>query len=257
MQCMSAHGAAFPYHDLSYCVDLLISISTQFCVHRLRESHVAGRQITYPFVTRRRSVDGDASISKCCNTHSLSSMGSKLSRSIASYRSRNDRRVLLIGLEGAGKSAILSHIRKLTGKSMSLGEITQTFDVQDLRVGKFNFSVWDVGGKEALRPYWRHHYVGTQGVVFVVDATDRVSLPTAIAELRSAATDLQLQDAAFLICANKCDQRGALTALELSQAMDLSSVMLGHPWHVQATSALKGEGLEQGWKFLAENMKEL
>lgn len=50
----------------------------------------------------------------------------------------------------------------------------------------------DVGGEEKLRPYWRHYYTGTQGVVFVVDASDRERLPLAALELRSLANDEQL-----------------------------------------------------------------
>lgn len=183
-------------------------------------------------------------------------MGSKLSRSIAGYKSRNDRRVLLLGLSGAGKSAIVGYIRKITKTVNTLGDVAQ-FDVQTFQVGKYSFSVWDVGGKEALRPYWRHHYVGTQGVVFVVDGADPGSLPTAIAELRGAAGDSQLVDAAFLILAHKCDAPGALSAVALSTAMDLAGALAGHPWHVQATSATTGEGLQQGWDFLGANMKEL
>jgi len=50
----------------------------------------------------------------------------------------------------------------------------------------------DVGGEEKLRPYWRHYYTGTQGVLFVLDASDRERLPLATLELKSLAQDEQL-----------------------------------------------------------------
>lgn len=49
-----------------------------------------------------------------------------------------------------------------------------------------------MGGEERLRPYWRHYYTGTQGVLFVVDAADRARLPLAALELKSMAADEQL-----------------------------------------------------------------
>jgi GTPase SAR1 family protein len=185
-------------------------------------------------------------------------MGSNLSRAVAGYRTRNDRRVLLLGLSGAGKSAIIAHIREqLPGATApALRDVSQ-FDVQPMVVGKCTFRVWDIGGKEALRPFWRHHYLGTQGVVFVVDATDRASLPTAAAELKAAAGDVLLTDSAFLVLAHKSDLSGAMTAAELGRTLNLPAVLLGHPWHVQASSVVSGDGLASGWAFLLQNTKAL
>jgi hypothetical protein len=58
--------------------------------------------------------------------------------------------------------------------------------------GPLRMHLQDVGGEEKLRPYWRHYYTGTQGVVFVVDASDRERLSLAALELRSLANDEQL-----------------------------------------------------------------
>ena len=34
-------------------------------------------------------------------------------------------------------------------------------------------AVWDVGGQDKLRPLWRHYYENTQGLIFVIDSSDR------------------------------------------------------------------------------------
>ena len=36
-----------------------------------------------------------------------------------------------------------------------------------------SFTVWDVGGQDKIRPLWRHYYQNTQGLIFVVDSSDR------------------------------------------------------------------------------------
>ena len=34
----------------------------------------------------------------------------------------------------------------------------------------------DVGGQDNIRPLWRHYYVGTQGLIYVVDRSGRLSI---------------------------------------------------------------------------------
>jgi GTPase SAR1 family protein len=50
----------------------------------------------------------------------------------------------------------------------------------------------DVGGRDHLRLLWRHSFTGTQGVIFVVDCSDRARIATAAAELQAVAIDDQL-----------------------------------------------------------------
>ena len=37
----------------------------------------------------------------------------------------------------------------------------------------YQLNVWDVGGQRTLRPYWRNYFEQTDGLVWVVDSTDR------------------------------------------------------------------------------------
>jgi signal recognition particle receptor subunit beta len=108
-----------------------------------------------------------------------------------------------------------------------------------------------------MRPYWRHYFSGTQGIVFVVDASDRARLDAAAAELRTLAADIQLSDAAVLVLANKADAPGAMACDELSRVLDLPATLAGHPWLAQATVARTGAGVDAGLAFLAANMKAL
>ena len=38
---------------------------------------------------------------------------------------------------------------------------------------KISFGVWDVGGQDKIRPLWKHYYENTQGLIFVIDSSDR------------------------------------------------------------------------------------
>ena len=71
----------------------------------------------------------------------------------------------------------------------------------------------------------------------------------------------------FLFFANKCDLAGSLSAIKCAQMLDLdkgdwmrggSSViprkgllpMGGRPWHMCASSAVTGDGLDEGFNWL-------
>ena len=36
--------------------------------------------------------------------------------------------------------------------------------------------MWDIGGQQAIRPYWKNYYENTDGLVYVVDSSDEVRL---------------------------------------------------------------------------------
>ena len=40
------------------------------------------------------------------------------------------------------------------------------------------FTVWDVGGQQVLRPLWRHYFQGCDGLVYIVDSSDRTGMDT-------------------------------------------------------------------------------
>ena len=62
-----------------------------------------------------------------------------------------------------------------------------------------------------------------------------------------------LTRAAILIYANKQDLKDAMDADELTQSLGLQSVRT-HPYHVQASCSLTGEGLYDGLNWLVAHL---
>jgi len=67
-------------------------------------------------------------------------------------------RLLMVGLDAAGKTTILYKLK--------LGEVVITiptigFNVETVECKNISLTVWDVGGKDKIRPLWRHYYQGT------------------------------------------------------------------------------------------------
>merc|ERR1712050_798636 len=83
---------------------------------------------------------------------------------------KQDMRILMVGLDAAGKTTILYKLK--------LGEVVTTiptigFNVETVEYRNICYTVWDVGGQDRIRKLWRHYYQGTQGIIFVVDSNDR------------------------------------------------------------------------------------
>ena len=125
---------------------------------------------------------------------------------------KEERRILMVGLDAAGKTTILYKLK--------LGEIVTTiptigFNVETVEYKNISFTVWDVGGQDKIRPLWRHYYQNTQGLIFVVDSNDRDRIDDAKEELHRMLNEDELRDAVVLVFANKQDLPQAMPAAEV------------------------------------------
>ena len=177
-------------------------------------------------------------------------MGGFLSTFSKLLWSKREIRILILGLDNAGKTTLLYRLK--------IGEVVSTtptigFNVESVTYKTLNFSVWDLGGQTAVRPYWRCYYANTAAVVFVIDSTDVERLETAAEELRAMLDEEELRDAALLVFANKQDQPGAKGAGEISEALRLGELK-DRNWSIMACSAIDGRGVTEGMDWLVVSM---
>jgi GTPase SAR1 family protein len=111
-----------------------------------------------------------------------------------------------------------------------------------------------VGGQDKIRSLWGHYYKGVTAVIFVIDSADAARMDECKTELEALLEEEALQDASFLIFANKQDIKNAFTPLELIQLFGLSkvenSLIQGRRWYVQGAIAASGEGIYEGLELL-------
>ncbi|XP_065656236.1 uncharacterized protein LOC124814351 isoform X3 [Hydra vulgaris] len=177
---------------------------------------------------------------------------SKLASALNDFGNRRAR-ILLLGLDAAGKTTILYKL-KLNENVSTIPTIG--FNVEEVTpVKNVTFTMWDVGGQEKIRPLWRHYYQGAEGLVFVVDASDVLRIQEAREELFSVLKDEGIEKGIpAVILANKQDLPNALKSWELVDKMRLKELS-GNPWHVQEMCALTGDGLYEGIQKLADMVK--
>lgn len=103
------------------------------------------------------------------------------------FFSLSEYSIILLGLDNAGKTTLLSQIKALyntaadpagqTGDAApsetagntvpTVGQNVATIDLPDMYL-----KIWDVGGQMSLRRLWTSYYKSAHAVVFVVDSTD-------------------------------------------------------------------------------------
>ena len=114
--------------------------------------------------------------------------------------SKKEVRILMLGLDGAGKTTILYKL-KLGDNVTTIPTIG--FNVETLEYKNINFTVWDVGGQDKIRRLWRHYYMNTHALIFVVDCNDKDRVDEARQELTQMLHDEEMKDAVLLVFANK------------------------------------------------------
>jgi len=179
-------------------------------------------------------------------------MGLTLSTVFSRLFGKKQMRILMVGLDAAGKTTILYKLK--------LGEIVTTiptigFNVETVEYKNISFTVWDVGGQDKIRPLWRHYFQNTQGLIFVVDSNDRERCNEAADELAKMLQEDELRDAVLLVFANKQDLPNAMTAAEVTDKLGLNSLR-NKRWYIQATCASQGQGLYEGLDWLSSELSK-
>lgn len=179
-------------------------------------------------------------------TRLINTMGGLLSYFSGLFGTK-ERRILILGLDGAGKTTILYRLQ--------VGEVVTTiptigFNVETVSYKNLKFQVWDLGGQTSIRPYWRCYYANTDAIIYVVDSMDKDRIGISKTELLTMLEEEELKKAILVVFANKQDLEGCLTVTEVANALGLATLK-SRKYQIFKTSATKGEGLDEAMEWLS------
>ncbi|TIB00406.1 hypothetical protein E3P96_02647 [Wallemia ichthyophaga] len=151
-------------------------------------------------------------------------MGSNLSKALSSLWKTKELRLLMLGLDAAGKTTILYKL-KLNQSVTTIPTVGFNVETVTYKNVKFTFGMLVDKTKS-------DHYGG-------------ITIQEARQELHRILGDREMRDCLLLVFANKQDLPGAMSPAEVTEKLGLHK-MRERSWYVHPSCATTGEGLFEG-----------
>ncbi len=192
--------------------------------------------------------------------------------------------ILLLGLDNAGKTTLLSTIKTLYADTPApskptvptVGQNVATISLSDVYL-----KVWDVGGQHALRSMWTSYYSVCHAIVFVVDGCDigegdidtihdedAASHQNQVGRLEECRRTLEsvlghpsTKSVPLLVLANKQDREDCVETVRIKEGL-VRKVFEGEgpnptprDSRVLPVSALKGDGVKEAVEWVRSRVR--
>lgn len=148
----------------------------------------------------------------------------------------------LLGLDDAGKTTTA---KGLCGEADHADTtVTIGFDKDDIRLGKYGITLFDLGGGKKIRDIWKNYLAEVHGIIFVVDASTFTRMEETKEVLETLLEHPSMSGKPMLLLANKQDKMGALDELEVCEVLTIETLVNKNrcPCRVESCSASFGTG---------------
>lgn len=171
---------------------------------------------------------------------------------------KDEFRVLILGVDRAGKTTLLEKLKSiyLKGEGLPPDRVVPTVGLNIGRIedAKAKLVFWDLGGQVSLRTIWEKYYEEAHAIMYVIDTATASSFEDSKSALEKVIRHEHLRGAPLLIVANKQDLPGAIDEEELAKF--LHKELDERPYTFQAVSAYDGRGIKSGIDWLVEQMEK-
>ncbi|KAG8034143.1 hypothetical protein G9C98_001227 [Cotesia typhae] len=165
--------------------------------------------------------------------------------------------VLVVGLNNSGKSTVINHFKREDERCIDIVS-TVGFNVEKFAFKNVHFTAFDMSGHDRYRSLWEHYYKDCQGIIFIIDSSDKLRLVVVKEELDMLLQhpDIVGRKIPILFLANKMDLPDSLTSVKLVAALGLDRIH-NKPWHIRATNAVTGDGLQAAIEWLTDQIRDI
>ena len=159
-------------------------------------------------------------------------------------------KVLFIGLDGAGKTSIITKL-----KGLESGERFEIFPTAFLNCARITlnnkkFNCIEVSGLKRYRKVWKNFYNEVNGIIFVIDGTD-IGRMRVVKDLIQD-LDKNLDDmipVVFMV--NKQDIIDkSLTVEQVKNFIELDRMSTDFSWHIVKSISYSGEGINEALDYI-------
>ncbi|XP_005809695.1 ADP-ribosylation factor-like protein 13B isoform X5 [Xiphophorus maculatus] len=167
--------------------------------------------------------------------------------------------LVMVGLDNAGKTAA---VRGIQGENPQDVAPTVGFSKVDLKQGKFEVTIFDLGGGKRIRDIWKNYYSESHGVVFVVDSSDVQRIQETKETMAQVLQHPRIAGKPVLVLANKQDLEGALAEADIIENLSLEKLVNENKClcQIEPCSAILGCGkkvdksIKKGLTWLLSNI---
>ncbi|XP_062134064.1 ADP-ribosylation factor-like protein 6 isoform X2 [Drosophila sulfurigaster albostrigata] len=163
--------------------------------------------------------------------------------------------ILVLGLNNSGKSTIVNHFKKSNEQSAIMVP-TVGFLVEQFYTMGVSIKAMDMSGATRYRNLWEHQFKNCQGIIYVIDSSDRMRFVVVKDELDLVLQhpDLCNRTVPILFYGNKSDLEDSLSNVKIAAALGLDNIK-DKPWHICSSNAISGEGLDEGVQWLVQQIR--
>lgn len=174
---------------------------------------------------------------------------SKLSQKICIKS--NYYKILLLGLEGTGKTTLFDRIKS---NEVYIRNPTIGFNAEQIKLEGHNVTLWDFGGHEKIMSLWHRYFLNTDLVILVIDSSDSDSFDK-LKNILNMIRD-NIPDVYVMVVINKIDLKEAMSTEKIESMIDLYNYGLKIA-NVIRTSMVRGDGVKEVIKYISKILRNV
>ena len=159
-------------------------------------------------------------------------------------------KVLFIGLDGAGKTSIITKL-----KGLESGERSEIFPTAFLNCARitFNnkkFNCIEVSGLKRYRKVWKNFYNEVDGIIFVIDGTDVGRMHLIKGLINDLDNNLE-KNIPVVFMVNKQDiVDKSLNVEQVKNIIEIDRMATDFNWHIVKSVSYTGEGINEAFDYI-------
>ncbi|KAM4706450.1 ADP-ribosylation factor-like protein 9 isoform 2-T2 [Discoglossus pictus] len=166
---------------------------------------------------------------------------------------KSNKQVLVLGLDGSGKTSVLNSIVANRGKQIT--QPTEGFNAVSVTTSQYKMEFLEIGGGEQLRQYWNMYLPRAIAIIFVVDSADHSRLPLAKTLLHQLIQEDSLLP--LMVLANKQDLKNAHHIPEIHEALGLAEIGENRKLYLIGTYVKEGSEVSSSIKDTRDLIEQL
>ena len=173
-------------------------------------------------------------------------------QSLPDFSEWDTKHILILGLDNVGKTTLLNY---LIHEDNKYTKPTPGVNHKSIQLCGYNLELYDLGGLKAIREYWKYYYDNVDALIYVVDASNESRIIESNNCFQELLKENKLKNIPVLVYGNKADLTNCLCPDNIIEKLNMNNIS-GRDWSLYMISALEGNGVKDGIKWLLEKFSK-